>query len=274
MSELTFKNEYFSIEDTLTCGQVFRYKKISETQYEVYSLDKRCVVKTQDGIAVFTTDAPEYFEKYFDLERSYEQIATRLSCYPELEKAVKACKGIRILRQNLTETIFSFIISANNNIKRIQGIIERLCEKYGKKMDGYYAFPTIEELRQATVAELKALGLGYRAQYIYDTARTVESILPQLEKCTDVDTARKILLTQKGIGPKVADCIILFGLNLTKTYPVDTWIFKANKTETLDTPKKVHDYFIARYGDDAGIAQQYIFHYERNVRNLADIAKL
>ncbi len=267
MTKFFVKNEYFSVEDTLTCGQVFRYKKLADDAWEVYSLDKRCVLKTlHDGVEC-ETDDEQYFKDYFDLSFDYGKVVKKLQTFSELAVPIEFGKGIRILRQDIYETIISFIISANNNIKRIQGIIEKLCARYGSEMSGYYAFPTLAQLKTATVAELKELGLGYRAEYIYETARVLDGALQSLTTVTCDESARKVLLSLKGIGSKVADCIMLFGLRRFSSYPVDTWIFKANQTDELNTPQKVREFYSRRYGEYAGLAQQYIFHYTRNFLN-------
>lgn len=163
-------------------------------------------------------------------------------------------------------------MSANNNIGRIKGIIERLCDAYGTDCGGYHAFPKADQLSLATVEQLKQLGLGYRAQYIYDSVREFPSVAAGID-LTDADKTHKKLLELKGVGPKVADCIVLFGLHITRSYPVDTWIFKANATDALNTPQKVRDYFLSRYGEDAGFAQQYVFYYarENRISSTADI---
>ena len=261
MQKTLIKNEYFDVKATLTCGQVFRYTENSDGSFTVYSLDKKCTLTvTSEGVTLESDDL-NYFLNYFDLSTDYGEIVRSLSAFPELGEKVNFGKGIRILRQDFYETLFSFIISANNNITRIKGIIERLCARYGKNMGDYYAFPTPDELKQATVDELKGLGLGYRADYIYTACRQYES-LPPLENL-NADEIKEVLLTVKGIGPKVADCITLFGLAVTSSYPVDTWIFKANRTDELNTPKKVRKFYSDRYGKYAGYAQQYIFYYER-----------
>ena len=256
-------SKFFDIKATLECGQVFRYFKNADGSYDVISLDKICHLETVGDKVILTSADEGYFANYFDLSTDYEKITNVLSAFPELSESVSVGKGIRILRQDFYETTISFIISANNNITRIRGIIERLCKKYGTKMNGYFAFPTIEQLQKATVEELKEIGLGYRAPYLYETARTFASIYDEATSSTDAEIVHKILLSQKGIGPKVADCIVLFGLHLTRSYPVDTWIFKASSTAELDTPKKVRDYYLDRYGDYAGIAQQYVFYNAR-----------
>ncbi len=258
--------EFFDIRATLECGQVFRYKRNDDGSYTVNSLDKICRLYYDGGRVAVETDDEQYFRKYFDLDADYLEITSSLGSFDELKAAVAYGKGIRILRQDFYEATFSFIVSANNNISRIKGIIERLCAAYGRDMGGYYAFPSLEELKRASVDEFKRIGLGYRAEYIYDSARSFERVAADIAGLGDED-AHKLLLTLKGVGPKVADCIVLFGLHITRSYPVDTWIFKANATEILDTPKKVREYFLSRYGDNAGFAQQYIFYYAREHRD-------
>ena len=256
-------SQFFDIKATLECGQVFRYFKNADGSYDVISLDKICHLENVGDKVILTSDDDQYFANYFDLNTDYGQITSFLSSFPELTESVNVGKGIRILRQDFYETTISFIISANNNITRIRGIIERLCKKYGTKKNGYYAFPTISQLKCATIEELKQLGLGYRAPYLYETSRTFMDVCDKIVGNDDAEVVHKLLLSQKGIGPKVADCIVLFGLHLTRSYPVDTWIFKSSSTDVLDTPKKVRDYYLDRYGEWAGFAQQYVFYNAR-----------
>lgn len=261
-----YSSEYFSAKDTLTCGQVFRFIETGENEYRVISGRKACTLSdTKDGVLLSCDERDlAYFENYFDIGRDYGDIVRKLSAFPELSESVSVCKGVHILKQDFEETVFSFIVSANNNIKRIQAIIEKICAACGENMGEYYSFPAAESIQSLSIADLKAMGLGYRAEYIYDTARMFplvrDSFTPNSE-----DVYKK-LTALKGVGPKVANCIMLFGMNITDSYPVDTWIFKANKTEELDTPAKVCKYYTDRYGSYAGFAQQYIFHYERNYK--------
>ena len=187
-----------------------------------------------------------------------------------LRSAIDYGKGIRILRQDLVETIFSFIISANNNIKRIQSIIERLCAKYGVKTTNGYAFPTVEALAKATETELKLLGTGYRASYIINTAKALQQM--ELFNLSNMPSkqAREVLLTLYGVGPKVADCILLFGLNKGDVFPVDTWIKKVyhNYFEKGHADNKIADYLVSLFGDDSGLCQQYLFYFERKYRQM------
>lgn len=262
MERIKVNRRNFDIAATLECGQVFRYRR-EGNGYFVCSLGRRAFLYYDgDDVAIESDDA-EYFANYFDLAADYGAIEKTLSAFPELRSAVEYGKGIRILRQDLFEATMSFIVSANNNIARIKGIIERLCDRYGTDKGGYRAFPTPTELARATVDELKEIGLGYRAEYIYESCRDFARVEEELRHA-DAPRAHEILLTMKGVGPKVADCIVLFGLHLTRSYPVDTWIFKASSTPQLDTPAKVRDYYLDRYGEYAGFAQQYIFYEARS----------
>lgn len=266
-NKLIVRDIDFSISKTLECGQLFRYFKNGEEDYYVCSRDKRCrLVGCEDGFEVISDDT-EYFFDYLDLKTDYNEIFTELSKFPELDEALKFGKGIRILRQDLYETIISFIISANNNIPRIKGIIERLCCEYGKNCGDYFAFPVLDELKNVKEEDYRRLGCGFRDEYLFDTVQKLRDgeILDKLKSC-DTEAARKILCSLKGIGPKVADCILLFGLRRFDTYPVDTWIFKACKSDELDTPAKVMKHFLFKYGKFAGYAQQLIFFAQRQIK--------
>ena len=253
---------YQSIE----CGQMFRYKANSKDHYTVYSKDKRCFVyKDNDAVIIETSDTA-YFVNFFDLERDYGVIADRLIGYDELSGCVEYGKGIRIFKQDLFETIISFIISANNHIPRIKSIIERICEAVGQKIGDYYAFPTPQELCRLTESDFVKMGAGYRARYLANTAKVLaeSDILIQLARCNDGKEAHKILMSLQGVGDKVANCISLFGLGITNSFPVDTWIFRTLGSSQLNTPDKVRRYYQDRYGDLAGFAQQYLFFYARS----------
>ncbi len=260
-------SDNFSVSATLECGQVFRYAKLDENAYVVYSLDKKCVLRQLSPTRVeLESDDIDYFTRYFDLGTDYGEITGYLSRFDELKEAVNAGKGIRILRQDFYETVMSFIISANNNIKRIQGIIERLCAKCGSRVGDYYAFPAAKRLQTLSVGDFFALGLGYRAPYMYDTCRVIDDLAAKINGMTAAERD-KALLSLKGVGPKVRDCITLFALHDASAYPVDTWIFKSCRTQALDTPAKVREYYSARYAPYAGYAQQYIFYAARGTES-------
>ena len=225
--------------------------------------------KTADGTIILYNTSKEDFENiwcdYFDLSRDYGEIIKILSENETLKKACEYSFGIRILNQEPFETLCSFIISQNNNIKRIKGIIERLCENFGEYKSGYYSFPTAERLASLTLEDLSVLRSGFRAKYLLDAAKKVvngEVNLQNLENLP-LDDARTELMKIVGVGPKVADCCLLFSHRHTKAFPKDVWIKRA--IEVLfggELPENAQNY--------AGIAQQYIFFYARDTKLLGE----
>lgn len=264
-NRITVRNaECFALRDTLECGQIFRFTP-EGNGYSVFSSDKHCYAEQSGTDVTILTDTPDYFADFFALERDCKSEYETLRAYPELNAAADASCGVRLLRQNPFEMIISFIISANNNIPRIKGIIGRICERCGDKHEWGYAFPTREQLCSLTVSDFAELGAGYRAPYLYEAARAVTDGFISDVISSDTATAMKKLLTVKGVGPKVADCIMLFGLGRGDTFPVDTWMEQALATDELNTNAKIRAYYLARYGSLSGLAQQYIYHYNRNV---------
>lgn len=244
---------------TLTCGQVFRYFEGSDGVYTVRSGDRICKLYYDGDSTVLETDSPEYFYGYFDFDTDYDGICKGLGQFGELKDALTVSEGLRILRQDPFETAIGFIISANNNISRIRGIIERLCSRFG--VDG--AFPTREKLLAVTAEQYREIGCGFRSEYLYETVpKLTREFLEELKNLPAAE-AQKKLCSLKGVGAKVADCILLFAYARTDRFPVDTWIFKTCGNESLRTPAEVAAYYESRYGDSAGYAQQYIFEYSR-----------
>ena len=264
-NEITVKSESLDIVQTLECGQVFRFYKENDG-YFVTSKDQRAFLeKVGDNIVIKCTDK-DYFLSYFDLNTDYSKIKNRLKDKPLMDKAIKFGSGIRILRQDLFETVISFIISANNHIPRIKGIIERLCVSLGEKKEGYFAFPTPEKMASANLSFYESIGAGYRADYLYNTARMIAEGF-NLEKVYEMETfdAVKYLCKLKGVGEKVANCILLFGAGKMDTFPVDTWIKKVYADifgENVNSGEMCRK-LIELYGKDSGYAQQYLFYYKR-----------
>lgn len=256
----------FNINQTLNCGQIFRYTINGDTAV-VYSKDKKAEVKTYSDKIVIQTNDVNYFEIFFDLKTDYSIIKKKLKTDTLLLSAVDYGYGIRILNNDAFEMIVSFIISANNNISRIKNSIEYICTHFGLNMGEYYAFPTLKELKKATVQDFKNAGLGYRAEQLYQTLQilTVEKIeeLKNQSRNKQFET----LISLKGIGEKVANCIMLFGLGVKDVFPVDTWINKVynNLNNTIEKDrKKITRELTARYGALSGYAQQYFFYYFRD----------
>lgn len=258
----------FSAKDILECGQIFAFNK-TEKGYVVFSLDKKAeIVETETGFKIITCDT-KYFENFFDLKTDYGLIKSRLSKFKILENPIKFGHGIRILKQDLFETLISFIVSANNNIKRIQLILNRLREKLGKNMGDYYALPTQEKLLSVDEQFFKDIGAGYRASYLYKVVRQVDE--KTLESWRELPTKelRNKLIALSGVGPKVADCVLLFGYGKKDVFPVDTWINQMyNKFyKPLDNREKIRENLVNEFGELSGYAQQYLFFSMREKAN-------
>jgi N-glycosylase/DNA lyase len=255
----------FNCRHIIESGQMFRYVKANET-YKIISQNKQCVLILGDGCVTIGSNNLEYFLNYFDLNRDYSEINKGLSAFPALKNAVKHGKGLRLLNQDVNEAIFSFIISANNNIPRIKSTIERLCSAIGQDMGGYRAFPTAEALAGKTEEFYKGLGLGYRAEYILNTAKAVANGFNLNLAGLDTPTARAHLMKLKGVGQKVADCILLFAYKRTDCFPVDVWIERVyNNIFGCDNKPRSQkaQRLTETFGNLSGYAQQYLFYHAR-----------
>ncbi len=253
----------FDLAQTLDCGQAFRWSQDKNGKWHGIAFEKHIELYESNGDIVITGSNKEDFttiwKNYFDLERDYAQIINEVSLDATVARAAQYSCGIRLLNQEPWEALCSFIISQNNNIPRIKGIIERLCENFGKKINGGYTFPSAEKISKLTLDDLSVIRSGFRAKYILDASQKVVSGDINLEalKHISYDTAREILMTIKGVGPKVADCVLLYGLGHKNAFPRDVWINRA-LTQMFDG--NIPD-CAKKYG---GIVQQYIFHYIRN----------
>lgn len=255
----------FNINQILDCGQIFRYW-IDGNVAKVVSTDKYAVIKTYCDKAEIITKDVDYFENFFDLKTDYTSIKNVLSKDKFLTPCIKFGYGIRILHQNLFEMIVSFIISANNNIKRIKNSLNKLSEKFGTNMSEYYAFPTLEQFKNISVQDYVDAGLGYRAEQLYSTIQTLtEQNLINFKSLT-FDNKMKFLLSLKGVGKKVADCIMLFAMGEISCFPVDTWINKIYNqltNSTITDRNKISEILTSKYGKLSGYAQQYFYYYYR-----------
>ena len=274
----------FNSKHIFECGQCFRWDEESDGSYTGIVGKNVINVKQVENRVKFSSYGADNLEKlvinYFDLTRNYEEIKDKLSKIDEhLARSIEYGNGIRILNQDLWETIISFIISANNNIPRIKGIINRISKNYGEKIEWngkeYYTFPTVEELSKASVEDLRALGLGFRDVRVYETTRKIlekQVDLEELHKEKDTQKVRDILLTLDGVGPKVADCILLFStLKRFDVFPIDVWVRRVmnelyikNEDETKVSKKEIEKLAKEKYGNLEGIAQQYLFFWKRD----------
>lgn len=255
-----------SLNETLDCGQAFRWEPLEDGVWQGMAYNKYLkLCEKKDKIIFFNTTKEDFYNiwyNYFDLDRDYEKIVTTLSAHPVLKDAAAFGKGIRILKQEPWETLCSFIISQNNNIPRIKGIIGRLCENFGEREEnGFFTFPTAKKIASLSLDDLAVIRSGFRAKYILDAAKRVTSGEIDLEnlKTLDTDAARDELMKIYGVGKKVADCVLLFGLSHINAFPQDVWIKRAmEKLFGGKLPSCAKGY--------EGIAQQYIFHYAHTTK--------
>lgn len=256
--------EELDIVKTFECGQCFRWNRDEKGVYTGVALGYPARVWAEEGRVYIRSAAPEeLWRDYFDLERDYAA-ASRFQGGEYLDECVRYGMGIRILRQDPWEALCSFIISQCNNISRIKGIVERLCALYGEELyfegERFFAFPTAERLALLEESDLAPLRSGYRAAYIISAARAVsagELCLEELIAC-DGAAAKKALLRLNGVGDKVANCVVLFGLRHMEAFPIDVWIKRALREHFPP------DFDPKTLGDYAGLAQQYIFYYARS----------
>lgn len=280
----------FNIKQILECGQCFRWEKITDTNYIVVAY-RRVIEVIQDGskVTILNTtmnDFDEIWKDYFDLNVNYEEVKEELSKDELLKKSVEFGYGIRILNQDPFEMLISFIISARNSIPSIMKTIKKISERWGDKIEYkgniYYAFPTPEQLNEATLEEIKETGASFRSKYIIDTISKVNAAIEaknngtlneelqqfDLEyiKSLPVDECHKALQNFMGVGAKVADCIMLFSMSKHSAFPVDVWIKRAMIYFYLAPDvslNKIRVFGRDKFGELAGLAQQYLFYYAR-----------
>lgn len=270
--KLTLKD--FNIEQIAESGECFRWNKLEENKYIGVIMGGVCIVEQNGEEVTFDSNLPdEVIKHYFDLARDYSKIKEFYQNDDILVKAIKYGEGIRILNQEKFETLISFIISANNNIPRIKKSVEKIAEKYGKKIEykgeTYFAFPTPEELSKATMEELRECGVGFRDKYIKEAVKMVAKFHIDLEIISKLSTeeCKKELIKIKGVGSKVADCVMLFSMEKADAFPVDVWIKRIMENLYIKqevTLKEIEKYAKERFGKYAGIAQQYLFVYAKD----------
>lgn len=280
----------FNIKQILECGQCFRWERITDTNYIVVAY-RRVIEIIQEGstVTILNTninDFNEIWKDYFDLNVNYEEVKMELSKDELLKKSVEFGYGIRILNQDPFEILISFIISARNSIPSIMKTIKKISERWGDKIEYkgniYYAFPTPNQLKEVSLEEIKETGASFRSKYIVDTISKVNAVieaksngtlneeLKQYDldyiKSLPVDECHKALQNFMGVGAKVADCIMLFSMGKHSAFPVDVWIKRAMIHFYLAPDvslNKIRVFGREKFGELAGLAQQYLFYYAR-----------
>ncbi len=268
----------FDATHIFECGQSFRWNKEEDGSYTGVAYGRAINVASDYDKGVVTIkntnlkDFNELWFDYFDLGRDYGAIKAELSKDSVMDMAIKHGKGIRILRQQPWELVISYIISANNSIPRISKSLNILSELYGEPIEyngrTYYAFPTIESLEKRSLEDIDICRAGFRCKYVYNTVKLLSTGEVNLDDIIKLptDAARKELMRLPGVGPKVADCIMLFSMQKLDTYPIDVWIKRVTEHFFVGrdvTMKDIQAFAKQKFGDLAGIAQEYLFYYAR-----------
>lgn len=276
----------FNLKYTLESGQSFRWNRVADAYYGVVEerILKICqhetTLQVESSADEDVSALAAYLHHYLDLGRDVPRLLAAVDKDAYIHRAIEKFWGMRILNQELWETLASFILSQNNNVPRIRGIIRSLSERFGEKLtlDRYvdYSFPSAYALATAEVDELLACGTGYRASYLRDAAQSVaggELALTQLKQLPYLEAKRE-LMQRKGIGEKVADCICLFSLGHLEALPIDVWIKRIFETLYLRrqaTHREIREFAQNYFGEAVGYAQQYLFHYAHEDPNWADV---
>lgn len=248
----------FSLADTLNCGQSFRWEEESGRYRGVAGRRFLEVQQKGDSLLLYniTDEDLPFWRNYFDLDGPYTELKQLYQCDPALQCACGFAGGITLLRQDSWEALCSFILSQNNNIPRIKGIVRRLCEAFGEPLEnGQFAFPSPERLAAASLDDLAVLRAGFRAKYIWDAAQKVSAGVINLGQVDALPyaAAKETLMQIHGVGPKVADCALLYGFHKLEAFPEDVWMKRALKSFYPQG-------FPEEFKEHAGVAQQYLFH--------------
>lgn len=270
----------FNLEQTLECGQCFRFHKIKNNEYIViaHHIMQR-IEQIEDRVVFYNCDEDTFnniWFEYFDFGNDYGEIKEYLLQYDDkLKEAIEEKNGIRILKQEFFENLLSFIISQNKQIPHIKKIVDDIANKYGDKLGEYegreyYSFPTVEQLKDATIEDFRELKTGFRAPYLMDAIRLVLDGTIKVDEFSELsdDEVEKKLIQIKGVGNKVANCVMLFSLGRREAFPVDVWIQRIMEQLYFDGEKTKKETIIEfakkHFGKYGGYAQQYLFYYARD----------
>ncbi len=279
--DISYKNDkviiknikHFDIGKTMECGQAFNFEKLDENYYKISAFRRVLFVKQgDDKIEMFPTNKEDFesiWTNYFDLNTDYEYIYNKFVKDEVLRPLVEYGDGIRILKQDIWETLVSFIISQNNRIPQIKKCIKYFTENYGDEVRDGYSFPTPEQLNNYSLEELQLSKVGFRAKYIKDCTEKVTS--GELDIYGISENSReeigKELMKIKGVGIKVANCVLLFGYSKADAFPVDVWIKRAMETLYFNGAEQknedIQKFAENKFGQYSGIVQQYLFYYAR-----------
>ena len=269
----------FTLSQILECGQCFHFDKLDEEVYEVVAFGRAVKMEQTDKVLrIYGSSMEDYegiWKLYLDMDNDYGLIKQSvIKADGALKTAVDEKSGIRILNQDFFETLISFIVSQNKSIPQIKQCVKNISHRFGDEVIGYngeafYVFPDVQRLHDATEEELRECKVGFRAPYIKNATEAVYSGAVTKEKLDELDIAqaRELLMTIKGVGEKVANCVLLFGLGRREAFPVDVWmkrIMEQMYFDGKDTKKQdIEAFAVNKFGDLGGYAQQYLFDYAR-----------
>lgn len=271
---MKIKANDFNLKDTLMSGACFRATLESDGSFTNILSDRVINIRQIDDELIIESNKMDnlsnVIREYFDLDRDYNTINKKLiQSDSSIKNIIECCSGYHILNQDPFEMCISYIISQNNNVKRISASINKLCELYGQRISFkgkvYFLFPTYEILNELNLNDLAELKIGFRDKYIIDFLNKYDSF-NDIEQLSTLDAFNK-LLTVKGIGPKVASCILLFGYKRLDVFPIDTWVkqFVSNRYGVKDDFKTIENLTMNKFGKYSGLAIQYMYHYNRNI---------
>ena len=269
-------NKPFKLDDTVCCGQIFRFFKQEDSSYDIVIKDRVINVYLKDNYLYASSNNEDDLENviinYFDLNTDYEKINDFLiKADKKLIPSIEFSSGLKMIRQDSFETIMAYIISANNSVNSIAVSLNNIAKKYGKKVEfnnkEYYLFPTYEELKDVSISDYRNCKVGFRDKYLYEIVRKINNKEILLDEFYNLDTktALEKLMENNGIGPKVASCILLFSYQKYDVFPIDTWVKKIMKSDyNIEGEKNIREFAVKTYGKYSAIAIQYLFNYCRN----------
>ena len=269
-------NKPFKLDDTVCCGQIFRFFKQEDSSYDIVIKDRVKNVYLKDNYLYVSSNNEDDLENviinYFDLNTDYEKINDFLiKADKKLIPSIEFSSGLKMIRQDSFETIMAYIISANNSVNSIAVSLNNIAKKYGKKVEfnnkEYYLFPTYEELKDVSISDYRNCKVGFRVKYLYEIVRKINNKEILLDEFYNLDTktALEKLMENNGIGPKVASCILLFSYQKYDVFPIDTWVKKIMKSDyNIEGEKNIREFAVKTYGKYSAIAIQYLFNYCRN----------
>lgn len=271
---LKIKNN-FDLKSTITCGQIFRFIEDCNS-YTIIVKDRVINLKQDNDYIIIESnkeeDLEEFIYDYFDLNRDYEKIENEiLKKDKKLKEAINFSKGLKMIHQDPFETLISYIISQNNRVPSIANALNLLSLNYGEKVifkdKEYFLFPSLEKLSKLSVEDFRNCKVGFRDKYLYEIIESINNKKLELDKIYEMsgDEALKYLVEFKGIGVKVASCILLFAYQKFDVYPVDTWVKKFMKEDyNIEGEANIRKFTYEKYKDYSALAIQYMFNYKRN----------